>query len=258
MRIERLLANNPGPFTGPGTNTWVLDDGAGTVAIIDPGPVDHDHLARILESVSTRSAVGVLVTHTHVDHAPLANTLARELGVPALGYEPGPEFEPDLLLVDDSTLEVGSVTVRVIATPGHSVDHLCFRVGSVLFTGDHIMGGSSVMVEDMGSYLESLRRLADTGLTRLHPGHGEEMDDPDHVIDWYIAHRLQRHEEIYDAIAAGDHSIEDIVERVYADVDRSLHPLAARSVAAHVELLNREGRIALSPTGTVTVRLQQS
>jgi glyoxylase-like metal-dependent hydrolase (beta-lactamase superfamily II) len=249
MLIERILANNPGPFTGPGTNTWLLDDGAGKVAVIDPGPVDRAHLDTVVGAVAGRMPVAVLVTHSHVDHAPLANDMARELGVPSFGYAPGPGFEPDLLFSDGSGLDVGDVRVEVLHTPGHSSDHLCFRVGDVLFTGDHIMGGSSVMVEDMGDYLESLRRLAGTGLTRLHPGHGEEMDDPDQVIDWYLAHRLQRHRQILDAVLAGHSSVEDIVATVYAEVDSRLHPLAERSVAAHLELLREEGRIAFEPTG---------
>jgi glyoxylase-like metal-dependent hydrolase (beta-lactamase superfamily II) len=245
MRIQRVLANNPGPFTGPGTNTWLVDDG-GEYVVIDPGPVDDLHRDRILEQTAGLTPLGVLVTHTHTDHAPLANPLARELGVPACGYAPGPDFNPDLRLVEGSVVDIGQTRLEVIHTPGHADDHLCFRLADVLFTGDHIMGGSSVMVEDMGSYLASLEKLRGTGLSRLDPGHGDEMDHPDQVIDWYLAHRRQRHEEILDAIRGGAGSIDEIVEVVYQDVDRSLHPLAARSVDAHVVLLFEEGRIASS------------
>ena len=244
MRIERVLANNPGPFTGPGTNTWILDDGEGSVVVIDPGPVDTKHGRAIVEKIGQRDAVAVLVTHTHVDHAPMANPLASDLGVPSVGYEPGPHFEPDIRLLDGGSLDVGSLRLEAVYTPGHSADHLCFRTGNVLFTGDHIMGGSSVMVEDMGQYLMSLAKLRGTGLTRLHPGHGDEMESPEEVIGWYVAHRLQRHEEIFEAIRSGTSSIPDIVGLVYSDVDSSLHPLAARSVGAHVTLLRQEGRIA--------------
>ncbi|HEU4915625.1 MAG TPA: MBL fold metallo-hydrolase [Acidimicrobiia bacterium] len=243
MRIQRVLANNPGPYTGPGTNTWLLEDD-GEVAVIDPGPVDPAHRDRILERVGGRIPIGVLVTHTHPDHAPMANPLAAELGVPAFGYAPGPEFDPDLVLAERSGLTVGGSRIDVVHTPGHAEDHLCFRIADVLFTGDHIMGGSSVVVEDMGSYMASLEKLRGTGLTMLHPGHGEDIEDPDRVIDWYLAHRRQRHEEILEAIRSGAASTDDIVEVVYRDVDRALHPLAARSVRAHLRLLSEEGRIA--------------
>lgn len=245
MKIDRVLANNPGPFTGPGTNTWVLGDDAGTVVIIDPGPVDTKHAKAILEMVGKRKIEAVLVTHTHSDHAPMANPLAKDLGVPAIGYSPGPDFAPDVRLLDGARLDYGDDTLRVVHTPGHADDHLCFRVDNVLFTGDHIIGGSSVMVDSMGPYLASLKKLQGTGLERLHPGHGDDMDHPDQVIEWYLAHRMQRHTQIYEAIKDGADSVPDIVEIVYQDVDPSLHPLAARSVEAHVRLLSDEGRIAL-------------
>jgi glyoxylase-like metal-dependent hydrolase (beta-lactamase superfamily II) len=253
MKIDRILANNPGPYTGPGTNTWLLDDGSGTVVIIDPGPVDTKHANAILDVVGDRTVDQVMVTHTHSDHAPMANPLARDLGVPAVGYSPGPNFQPEIMLLDGARFTVGSLEVEVVHTPGHSDDHLCFRAGNVLFTGDHIMGGSSVMVEKMGPYLASLERLKGTGLERLHPGHGETMDDPDVVIDWYLAHRLQRHEEVFEAIARGADNVPGIVEDVYADVDRSLHPLAARSVDAHVTLLIDQERITLRGDRLVVV-----
>jgi glyoxylase-like metal-dependent hydrolase (beta-lactamase superfamily II) len=184
-----------------------------------------------------------LVTHTHSDHAPLANPLARELEVPAYGHAPGPEFEPDLRLTEGSTVTVGGIALEVIHTPGHSDDHLCFLTGRLLFTGDHIMGGSSVMVEDMGSYLRSLERLQGLDLDRLYPGHGPEVEQPQEVISWYIAHRLQREQEVLEAIAGGAVDVDSIVESVYWNVDRSLRPLAARSVAAHLRKLEEEGRI---------------
>lgn len=253
MRIDRILANNPGPFTGPGTNTWVLDDGGGSVVVIDPGPVDSKHVRAIMEGVGARALVAVLVTHTHSDHAPLANPLALDMGVPAVGYASGPSFQPDIRLLEGARFAVGDLDLEVIHTPGHSEDHLCFRAGNALFTGDHIMGGSSVMVEQMGPYLRSLEKLRGTGLQRLHPGHGEEMGDPDGVIDWYLAHRIQRHEQILEAIRGGAESISQVVEIVYADVDASLHPLAARSVQAHVTLLQDEERIALRGDRLVAV-----
>ncbi len=251
MKIERILANNPGPFTGPGTNTWLIDDGSGNVVVIDPGPLDDAHETSILERVGERQVASVLVTHTHLDHAPMANPLADNLSVAALGYAPGPQFEPDELVGDGSAVEFGQGVLQVVFTPGHSRDHLCFRVGNVAFSGDHIIGGSSVMVEEVGPYLRSLEKLRGTGLGRLYPGHGEEIENPDEVIDWYLAHRLQRHQEIFDAIAAGAESAEEVLEVVYREVDKRLHPLAERSVRAHLILLIDEGRIALDQDAIV-------
>lgn len=242
MRIDRVLAPNPGPFTGPGTNTYVIGDETG-VAVLDPGPVEASHERAIVEAVGSRPVVAVVVTHTHSDHAPLANPLSRVWGVPALGHAPGPDFEPDTLMADGERLAVGGVGLEVIHTPGHADDHLCFLAGDVLFTGDHIMGGSSVMVDDMARYLESLERLQRLRLTRLYPGHGPEMDSPGEVISWYLAHRRQRENEVLEALAAGASTVSEIVERVYAGVDTSLHPLAARSVSAHLRKLADEGRV---------------
>jgi glyoxylase-like metal-dependent hydrolase (beta-lactamase superfamily II) len=257
VNIDRVLANNPGPYTGPGTNTWVVDDGLGSVVVIDPGPVDSRHSTAILESIGHRHLEAVLVTHTHSDHAPLANPLARDMGVPAVGHAAGPGFEPDIRLLDGAQFDVGTLALKVLHTPGHSNDHLCFRAGNALFTGDHIMGGSSVMVDDMGPYLASLKKLRGTGLDRLHPGHGDEMEHPDEVIDWYLAHRMQRHDQILEAVAKGAGSVPDIVEVVYADVAPALHPLAAMSVQAHVRLLTEEGRIALMGGRMVEVPVPQ-
>ena len=242
VRIERVLAPNAGPFTGPGTNTWLLES-AGEIVAIDPGPISDPHFDAIVAAIGQRSVAAVLVTHTHSDHAPLANPLARELGVAAYGYAAGPDFDPDLRLVDGSTVDVGEVALQVIHTPGHSDDHLCFLSGRIMFTGDHIMGGSSVMVEDMGDYLRSLEKLEGLELDRLYPGHGSEIEKPQEVISWYIAHRLQREQEIVDAIAGGADDVDAIVETVYWNVDPALHPLAARSVAAHLRKLKEEGRI---------------
>lgn len=242
MKVDTILAPNPGPYTGPGTNTYVLrsDD---AVLIIDPGPVIEEHLQAILESVHDAGPVAVLVTHSHIDHAPLAAPLAAELGVPTLGHSPGDGFVPDERLSDGQQVLVGNDTLTVVATPGHSDDHLCFRAGDLLFTGDHIMGGSTVMVQHMGDYLRSLEKVARLAASRLLPGHGPVIDNPQEVIDYYIDHRLEREAQILAALHDGDGTVGEVVERVYADVDRELHPLAAMSVAAHLRKLDEEGRV---------------
>lgn len=244
MKIERILAPNPGPYTGPGTNTYLVGDDGG-LAVIDPGPVEASHEAAIVDAIGDRSVTAVVVTHTHIDHAPLANPLARQLGVPAMGYAAGPEFDPDLRLADGAFAPAGSLRLEAIHTPGHSGDHLCLKVGEALFTGDHIMGGSSVMVEDVSEYMASLERLQGLRLGRLYPGHGPEMESPQEVISWYLAHRRQREAEILAAVRSGAATIGAVVETVYAEVDSRLHPLAARSVAAHLRKLARDGAVVL-------------
>ncbi len=249
MRIERVLAPNPGPYTGAGTNTWVLDGGDG-VAVVDPGPDMASHGEAIVERVGDRDVVAVVVTHTHEDHAPLANPLARTFDAPALGYAPGPKFDPDSLLADGSLVKIGDVSLEVIHTPGHSDDHLCFLTGRVLFTGDHIIGGSSVMVEEMGSYLRSLRKVRALDVDRLHPGHGDVIHEPGELIDWYMAHRLQRESEILEVVTGGARSVAEIVEAVYRDVTTDLHPLAARSVVAHLRKLAADGVVRFDGRST--------
>jgi len=240
VRVERILAPNPGPFTGPGTNTYVIISG-GEALIIDPGPLERPHAEAISSALDDLRPRGILVTHTHEDHAPLANPLAADLGVPVYGFAPGPNFKPDLLLADEDCVTFGSEHVQAVHTPGHSRDHLCFLAGDCLFTGDHIMGGSSVVVEDMGAYLASLRKLQELDLARLYPGHGLVMHDPAGIVAGYIEHRLEREQQVLAAIETGASTVVDILQTVYADVDPALHPLAAMSVRAHVAKLVDDG-----------------
>ena len=239
--VLRILAPNPGMFTGPGTNTYVISSEDECV-IIDPGPVIPAHRTRILGEIADLQPTAMIVTHTHSDHAPMANPLAVEIGIPSYGYAPGPQFDPDRRLRDGDRITFGTTALEVLYTPGHAADHLCFQLDDLLFTGDHIKGGSSVMVEDMSPYLRSLRRLQPLSLCRLYPGHGDEIDNPQEIIADYIEHRLDREDEIVSAIVGGAATVGAIVESVYADVDRALHPLAAYSVVAHLRKLREEER----------------
>jgi len=248
VRVECLLAPNPGPFTGPGTNTYVLVSDRDAL-VIDPGPVDRSHREAIRGALEGLRPVAVLVTHTHEDHAPLANPLAADLGVPAVGFAAGPGFKPDRLVADDQRVGFGSEEVQAVHTPGHSPDHLCFRLRDSLFTGDHIMGGSSVVVEEMGPYLDSLRRLQAMRLERLYPGHGPPMDDPAGIVNGYIEHRLEREQQVLAAVRNGATTVTGIVQAVYADVDADLHPLAAMSVRAHLSKLRAEGHVSAGAGG---------
>lgn len=236
MNIEKILAPNPSVFTGPGTNTYLLES-EGEIAIIDPGPVEASHRTAIEEHVGDRAVRFVLVTHTHIDHAPLANPLATHYGAPAVGFGPGPEFNPDERVDEGDVLVVGEADLRVLFTPGHSNDHLCFLVDKVLFTGDHIMGGSTVMIDNLSHYLASLEKLKSVAISKMLPGHGPEIDNPQEIIDHYISHRLEREQEVLTALRSGAGTVGAVVRDVYKGVDESLHPLAAFSVAAHLRKL---------------------
>ena len=249
MTIQRILAPNPGIYTGPGTNTYLVADG-GEVAVIDPGPVIESHLVAIVRAVTGRSPVAVIVTHTHPDHAPLANPLARRLGVPVYGYEPGPEFDPDIRLADGGIVTVGGASIEAVHTPGHTRDHLCFRLGDRLFTGDHIMGGSTVVMEDATAYMESLYRVRDLDVKRIEPGHGPAMDDAGAVIDGYIDHRRAREAEILDAVRAGAATIADVVDIVYDFVPAGLRDAATHQVIVQMHKLYADGQVRF-PAGAV-------
>ncbi len=242
MRVDTILAPNPGPYTGPGTNTYLVRSDS-HVLVIDPGPVIDEHFRAVVEAVAGSTPAAVVVTHSHIDHAPLAAPLAAELGVETYGHSAGDGFVPDERLVDGDEIPVGDEALTVVATPGHSDDHLCFKAGDLLFTGDHIMGGSTVMVQHMGHYLRSLEKVARLAARRLLPGHGPIIDDPQEVIDYYIEHRLEREAQILAALESGDGTVGEVVERVYSDVDRELHPLAAISVAAHLRKLDEERKV---------------
>lgn len=242
MNIDLVLAPNPGPFTGPGTNTWVLSDG-GEAVVLDPGPVIAEHLSAIEAALDGCQPVAVIVTHTHPDHAPAANGLATRLGVPAIGAAAGPDFSPDRLIADGEGVGFGGAEAVCVATPGHTPDSVCYRVGDALFSGDHIMGGSTVVVEDMSDYIASLQKLRGTGLRTIFPGHGPVIDDPDAVLAEYVAHRMERERQIVGALERGASTVGEIVEDVYVDVDPGLHPAAAMSVGAHLIKLRTDGRV---------------
>ncbi len=244
MRVVKVLAPNPGPFTGPGTNTYVISS-AGKAVVLDPGPVIDDHLAGIERALGGLDLLMVMVTHTHSDHAPAANVLGSRWDVDVLGFGPGPEFEPDVLIADGDRLAVGDAVLEALHTPGHTADHVCYRIADVIFTGDHIMGGSTVVIEDASSYMRSLKRVADLSPESLYPGHGPFMADASAAITDYIEHRLARENEIVAAIERGAGTIGEIVAVVYAEVDPALRMAAAQQVGVQLKKLESDGRIEL-------------
>jgi hydroxyacylglutathione hydrolase len=245
VTVERVLAPNPGIYTGPGTNTYLVGD-RGEVVILDPGPIIDSHLLAILDTVGGRTVTAVIATHTHSDHAPLAKPLAQRLGVPVLGNRPGPGFDPDIRLSDGSEVAVGGMSLTAVHTPGHTGDHLCFRLAGRLFTGDHIMGGSSVIMEDASAYLDSLYRVQDLGVDSIEPGHGDSMDDAGAVIEHYIEHRLAREREILNVIGAGATTVSDIVDAVYAFVPTGLRQAAIHQVIVQLSKLTADGKVRFS------------
>lgn len=255
--IERVLAPNPSLYTGPGTNTYVLTSGDEAL-ILDPGPVIDQHAVAIVAALGSATPVGVVVTHTHPDHAPLANPLASQLGVPAYGYDSGQTFVPDVRLSDGDTLAWGSTELNAVHTPGHTPDHLCFRQGDILFTGDHIMGGSTVIIEDASDYLASLYLVQDLGVERLEPGHGDAIDDAGSVIAEYIDHRLARERQLLDAIRNGAGTVGDLVDVVYAEVPVGLRPAAAHQVRVQLAKLSRDAAVWFDDTADelASVRLR--
>jgi len=234
--IRKILAPNPSLYTGPGTNTYLVSD-ADEVVIVDPGPVISSHELEIIASIEGQTPVAVIATHTHPDHAPMANPLGRRLGVPVYGYQRGPEFIPDIPLADGQEVTFGARSLTAVHTPGHTPDHLCFRFGETLLTGDHIMGGSTVVIEDASAYLDSLYLVRDLGVENIEPGHGDAIDDAGQVINEYIDHRLEREVQIVDAVKHGAGTIGEIVDVVYEGIPGGLRPAAVHQVVVQLKKL---------------------
>ena len=248
--VRRIVANNAGMMTGPGTNTYLV--GIDEIAVIDPGPGDAAHLDAIAGCGGDRIR-WILLTHTHEDHSPGAVGLKKRTGAEILAFGPGEgrgKVRLDGTLADGAVIEATEFHLTVMHTPGHASNHLCYLLNEerTLFTGDHIMQGSTVVIAppdgDMAAYLASLERLKAIRprLKAIAPGHGHLIDDPLATIDEYIEHRLAREKQVLDALRTrGTTTIAEIVEDLYADVAPQLHPVAQRSVWAHLRKLADEG-----------------
>lgn len=250
---SRVLAPNPSPMTLEGTNTYLLGArGGGEVIVIDPGPDLPEHRAAIDRAIAELDAqvAAVVLTHHHADHAEAARW-AGAWGATVYAWRPALIATADASpLRDGEVLERAGVQIEALHTPGHCRDHLCLRIvatGAVL-TGDHVLGRGTTLVAwpdgDMADYLASLRRLGGLGARVLYPGHGPAINDPARAVAALLAHRAEREEQILAALAAGDRTPAQIVARVYADVDRALHPAAEQSVRAHLDKLVAERRVA--------------
>jgi len=262
--IRRVTANNPGPFTFKGTGTYIV--GQGEVAVIDPGPDDPTHLEAILDAVQGERVTHILITHHHSDHSPLAGPLKARTGAPIYGcavagheeedtgevkMEAGHDhaFKPDISLCGGGVVLGRGWTMDAIPTPGHTSNHICygFREEHACFTGDHIMGWSTTVITppdgDMTDYLNSLDDIRARKFDVLWPTHGPPIRDVDAFIAAYIQHRQERVDQILDALKAGPARINELVPRLYVDVDSRLHPAAARSMLAAMIHLVRRGQL---------------
>jgi len=254
--VTRITAPNPGMMTGPGTNAYLLGrlDGGGGLAVIDPGPAIDAHVAKILEAGAGRIR-WILTTHTHVDHSPAAALLKSATGARVMGL-PRPadgnqdhSYAPDHVLADGERLALDGFTLRAIHTPGHASNHLCYLLEEtkMLFTGDHVMQGSTVVINppdgDMRIYLASLERLLGLDVAIFAPGHGHLIGAPHREVRRLIAHRLAREAKVAAALLrCGPSTLEELVADVYDEVNPRLHPVAMRSLAAHLDKLVAEGR----------------
>jgi len=238
-----LLARNPSPMTLDGTNTWLLRaPGSGSCLVVDPGPDDPGHLHAV--AAAAGEVTGILLTHGHLDHSAGAAALRALTRAPVRALDPAQRLGGEGLGEGDVVAAAG-VEVRVLATPGHTSDSLCFGVGDAVLTGDTVLGrGTTVVAHPDGrlaDYLDSLRRLQELGTRAVLPGHGPELPDLAAVTSAYLAHREERLEQVRAALdqLGPDAAAMDVVRVVYADVDPVLWPAAELSVRAQLEYLRR-------------------
>jgi glyoxylase-like metal-dependent hydrolase (beta-lactamase superfamily II) len=240
MHIRSLTAPNPGPFTLDGTRTYLLGD----TAVLDPGPAIESHVEAILAAMPKLTTI--LITHRHGDHAPAAVPLKQRTGARIVAPR-GVLDETDQTVVHGDVVE----GLEVIATPGHTSEHVCYLTADGdLFTGDTILGAGTTAIfppdGNMADYIRSLRLLRERNPRRIFPAHGPTRDDAVALIDEYIAHRLEREQQVLEAIAEGARTVEEMRERIYPDLDPRLHGAAEIQINAHLIKLREEGRFSSS------------
>jgi glyoxylase-like metal-dependent hydrolase (beta-lactamase superfamily II) len=260
--VRRVVAANPGLMTGPGTNTYLV--GIDEVAVIDPGPDLAKHVDAIVGAAMSDRVRWILLTHTHPDHWPAAARIRERTGARIAGFGKFPKADEvtvklDDVLRDGDTIDGTEFRLEALHTPGHAPNHLCFLLEDerVLFTGDHVLNGTTTVVNpkrggDMTQYLASLDRLRRIKrLARICPGHGDVMDDPQAVLDGYVAHRKMRERQIVKLLKGGPARIGDIVGKLYTDTPEGLLDMAAHQVHAHLLKLKSEGKVTGSGVRSV-------
>jgi glyoxylase-like metal-dependent hydrolase (beta-lactamase superfamily II) len=254
--VTRVLAPNPSGMTLDGTNTYVVGaPGSGQAVVVDPGPADQAHLAAVEAVLAARDTrvVGVLVTHHHGDHAEAAAPWSRRFGAQVAAADPAVAGPGGRVLAAGDDVSLAGTSIGVVPTPGHTSDHVAFRLESgAVLVGDHVLGrGTSVVTHPEGdvlAYLESLRRVHDLGPSALYCGHGPELtEDPLAVLDFYLAHRAFREAQLLQLLAEAPHTVAELVATVYAEVPRQVWPAAAQSTRATLSKLVAEERVLPGP-----------
>lgn len=252
--VSRILGRNPGPMTGPGTNSYLI--GGSTLCLVDPGPRDAAQFDSFMAAIGTRRLAYILVTHTHGDHSPGALQLQQATGAELVGL-PAPDvpghdksFQPGRIWQHDDVIDCGDYRIKLLHTPGHVSNHICFLLQEeqLLFTGDHILQGTTSVIlppdGDMSAYLESLQFLQALPLQALAPGHGEIMNAPQEEIRNLVAHRLRREQKVLARLGTlGAADLDALVLSVYDDVAPHLLPWAKRTLLAHLVKLQKERRV---------------
>ncbi|MCP4757036.1 MAG: MBL fold metallo-hydrolase [Proteobacteria bacterium] len=260
--IRRIVAQNPNPFTFFGTNTYIL--GHGEVAVIDPGPDLDQHLTAIDEGLQDETITHVLITHDHLDHWPACRRLRTGDGAKTYGFHPSgtgnpapnpgashnpSNFVPQVGVSQGDVIQGKDWSVDCIHTPGHAPDHICYRLREekALFSGDHVMGWStSVIVPPSGNmedYMNSLDLLLHRDDEIYWPAHGPSIEDPKPYVRTFVEHRIEREDQILEALSCGQETIEAMVPGMYHNVPEILHPAAARSVLAAMIYLIKKGKV---------------
>lgn len=252
-RVRRLVAPNPGVMTGAGTNTYLL--GNNEVAVLDPGPAIPEHIDAILEAGAGKIR-WIVCTHTHPDHSPAWQAVAAATGAQVIGASPADDmfqddtFSPTTELQHDDVLRCDEFTLRAVHTPGHVSNHFCFFLEEekMLFAGDHIMNGSTVVIVppggNMKAYIQSLKLLLQYPLKLIAPGHGDVMEDSAAVVEWLVNHRMKRESKVVNGLETLKRaSLDELVAVVYDDVDISLHEMAKLSLKAHLIKLEEEQQV---------------
>lgn len=255
--VQRILGRNPGPMTGPGTNSYLI--GQNELCLIDPGPINREQMDSFLAALGGRQLRYIFCTHTHGDHSPAAMPLAEKTGATLVGLK-APDamgqdhsFEPSRQWQHGDIVELEGYSLQCIHTPGHVSNHFCYLLQeeSLLFTGDHVLQGTTPVIlppdGDMSDYFSSLRLVQSLGVKFLAPGHGGLMENPHLEIEQLLQHRLKREAKVVAGLQQLQESgLDELVLVVYDDVPQHLIPWAKKTLLAHLLKLEKEGRAQLS------------